>query len=104
VYQCLNNHDFGSVPCSLLRSCLSTLGARGTFPYESLVTCTGAKAMPLSVFPTYDSKGRQLLVKPYLISQTCWGLSIPLHFSRNECASTFAVSSACNIAGASLGW
>ena len=103
---CLNNHDFNKVACGTLNGCIGNLTMQygATIPYEGLVNCTGASAMPLSVMPTFDEATNQLQVKLYVISHACWGIPVTLHFSRGQCASQFAISSSCGIAGSSVAW
>jgi hypothetical protein len=103
--ECLNNVDFAKVPCDLLDSCIEA-GMRRyrspTFPYKFLKECTGAKPLPLSVRPSV--KNGKLRAHIYPVSKTCWGIPLPLSFESGQCASTFAVSSKCGIAGSSIKW
>ena len=99
---CLNNHDFASVDCTVLHNCINKFGSGSVFPYESLVNCTGAESMYLSVSPTYSDN--KIHAKVYPISKTCFGIPIPKSFSKGDCASAFAVSSNCGFAGAAISW
>jgi hypothetical protein len=63
--KCLNNHDFSSnkISCQLLAKCQQQLAP--IVPYESLVNCTGAPSIPLSVYPTMSADGTILTMKLY---------------------------------------
>ena len=104
--QCLNNHDFTVPTCPVLLNCITTLtrSVGPVFPYESLVNCSQAPPMLLSVIPSYDTSAGQLKITLYALSQECWGVPVPMHFTWGECASVFALSGKCGIAGASVTW
>ena len=104
--ECLNNHDFSKPTCETMSNCIGELtGTYGsTFPYEALVNCSGAPSMSLSVFPEWDSEAFNVEVKIYFISKACWGIPIPMHFTAGQCASQFALSGPCGMAGSSVSW
>lgn len=103
---CLNNHDFNKPSCETMSNCIGQLTDMygSTFPYESLVNCSGPPSMSLSVFPEWDAEAFNLEVKVYFISKACWGIPIPMHFTAGQCASQFALSGACGMAGSSVAW
>ncbi len=101
---CLNNHDFNKVECSRLQACLARVPQGGVLPYEELVQCTGAPSMRLSVRQEVDPSTGRLRALIYPLSRSCSGLPIVLHFAKQQCASLFAVSKSCGIAGSALDW
>ena len=99
---CLNNHDFSIVPCSKLLACLpGQFGA--VMPYSALVNCTQAPSMHLSINSAI-SDDNELQIKVYPLVRSCSDIPLPLSFSKGACASKFAVSSACGLAGATVDW
>lgn len=104
--ECLNNHAFDKVSCSILTQCITQLhnDVGPQVPYEALVNCTAAPSMRLSVTPTYDAARDQLKATVYALSRTCFSIPIGLHYDAGECASTFALSKGCGVAGASVAW
>lgn len=107
---CLNNHQFDDVECDTLNQCFSALrvncSAYGPCyaSYQSLVDCTGAPAMHLSVYQTVDEITQKLVAKVYALQEQCTALPITLRFGRGECASAFAISKSCGISGSALNW
>jgi hypothetical protein len=102
--KCLNNHDFSKVACDKLQACLLRVPKGGLLPYEDLVQCSGAPSMPLSVFQEVDATTGRLRALVYPLSRTCSDIPIVMHFAKQQCASLFAVSKQCGIAGAAVDW
>ncbi len=101
---CLNNHDFSKASCDKLEACLLRVPKGGTMAYKDLVQCTGAPSMALSVRTEVDATTGRLRAFVYPLSRSCSGLPVVLHFGKKQCASLFAVSKKCGIAGAAVDW
>jgi hypothetical protein len=104
--ECLNNHDFDKVSCGRLQGCLATLSRPSPYiAYAALVNCTAAPAMDLSVRGALIDGGAGLRLHVYPLQKTCKYLGVPMTFhEKNKCASTFALSKHCGIAGSSISW
>jgi hypothetical protein len=101
---CLNNRNFADVECGKLHACLAQVPPGGVLDYEALVQCTGAPSLPLSVRTEVDPDTGRLRAFVYPFSRSCSDIPLVLHFDKKQCASIFAVSKKCGIAGAAVDW
>ena len=91
---CINNHDFNKVSCEILTDCLSG----GTISYETLVNCTQAPAMKLSIKVEAHSS-TSLVVYSYALSKTCFGVPVPIFETVGDCSTFFAFNKDCYPSG-----
>ena len=93
--ECLNNHDFSKVDCSILQQCLA---GNNQMTYQELVECSGAPALSLSINITATEDG-SITVHTYPISKTCFGIPVPVHEDVGDCSKLFAFNPDCYPSG-----